>query len=815
MQCFYTGALGSQISAVSACSEAVVCAVASRQGSQELVFTSLNSSTAVTSTLRTADHCRITTVCVMRAGDEIMVAFGSRSGAFIVERYINSLAPAGDIRLISAFPAENTIDPECSIFDESGLLVAFGLGRRIEILKSSFRGGHFASFDAHQGKITALTFFIAEAHLLVSASEDRTFQTWDLAARVCVYKSSVFPTPLMCATANRLRVVIAGTDGRIWVHEWLPQAQSCREMSCIDLRKANCRQNRERSRVQCMPHDAPVERAGLQKERDIARKEDAFQNFKSTDDSLLLPLAMVFDSSGRNEKAERNAIVGASCTSPEMPLLFVACTSHLCAVNIVACEALCISRYYKRDRACIGTAAYATYVTPPAPSSAYHGGQPMQIAVSSAFEPRLFAGVISTLLQDSSSNTRNPVPPSPTVKSHHPPETDSTENSGALLDTEAKNKACVSFFATPGAHIGRHSPLLAKEPRRQPQARRELFAWDAFDNATLKAGNRAKLKNSTSKNSRSAIDKPVVFHSHIKSSGYGKSVNSTPSTRATQQHGHTGRNLRKPSLLPSVKQYPIECAIMEAHQPKHDFRIDESTSASVSSAITTIACARNAGSLALTTTNTPTLIHRLPISTNRNFGPTLLSCETASHARHLGTNFSHDCRMLVTTASDGMLQIWPVNGERLVDTPRLTISSETSRVTSKAAARFFYMDRFVVFADGSALKMHTYDVPTNKKNAPATSRSPHNSGCSKLAHAFEHGEVQNLTAIGCLNSELSPLIITAASDRSVHILDAAIGRTARVIQDAHAKPIHTLSLPITTSATHIPQVSDGVFLCSL
>ena len=38
-------------------------------------------------------------------------------------------------------------------------------------------------------------------------------------------------------------------------------------------------------------------------------------------------------------------------------------------------------------------------------------------------------------------------------------------------------------------------------------------------------------------------------------------------------------------------------------------------------------------------------------------------------------------------------------------------------------------------------------------------------------------------------------MVSAASDRTVHVLDAAAGRTARVLRDAHQRPVHAVALP--------------------
>ena len=44
-----------------------------------------------------------------------------------------------------------------------------------------------------------------------------------------------------------------------------------------------------------------------------------------------------------------------------------------------------------------------------------------------------------------------------------------------------------------------------------------------------------------------------------------------------------------------------------------------------------------------------------------------------------------------------------------------------------------------------------------------------------------------VTSFDCLNAVLSPIVITACSDRSISVVDVAHGTIARTLHDAHAK----------------------------
>ncbi|KAH8050181.1 hypothetical protein JL721_11442 [Aureococcus anophagefferens] len=107
-----------------------------------------------------------------------------------------------------------------------------------------------------------------------------------------------------------------------------------------------------------------------------------------------------------------------------------------------------------------------------------------------------------------------------------------------------------------------------------------------------------------------------------------------------------------------------------------------------------------------------------------------------------------------------------------------------------AGARF-YLDRFLLAPrtrDGRA-ELALFAVGLDE------GRAGPGDGAARRVHAFGHGDAKRLDAVACLNGAYSPLIVTATSDRRVSVLDAAAGRRARVIDDAHARPAHDVAAP--------------------
>lgn len=791
----FEACLGSQITAVSVLPEVVGCAVASRASMPEVVIVPNTSPSVAPPAVQAADRCRITTMCLMRGETAIIAAFASRSGAYVVECRRHSLTPTSTARLISPAGAE-AVEPDCSVFDASGKLVAFGIGRRIDVVRLS--GGHFARLVGHRRKITSLAFFDDEtSHLLASASEDRTFRVWDLVSQACAYQSAIFPSVLACLATHRGRVAVTGTDGRLWMHELLTQPHTtCRQTSVVDMQETACKARRVLNEPQC---DMRISSTPSHRTRASAPIKGAMESRRAPDHTSLLPLAAFFDVSAFDEDSDHVAGTDATSVAP----LLVAASSNILVINSMACDVAHVLKHCGEDGASIGMASHAAFCGASIATPSNDTLQHTHVALSSAFEPRVYAGVVPHSLRSAAPSRNLPSLPLSISPNQLQPLVAPDETQGALV-------SCLSFFM-PRAELSRNSPLLVKEPMRRTQTRSEILAWDSYNKSSSKQSTltTTAMPSASSKQANRVPDMPVLFHSRIKSSGYGElSTRARPSAREKPPRlGSSVKKSTKKSQLLAMKRYPMDCGILSSHQPQHDFHIDGSLSTNDANAIASVACADDARTLAIATANGPTLIHQLPISSHRATGPTVLGRDPSSQARRLGVAFSHDCKLLLTTTVSGSVEIWPVNGQQCVNVPRLVLSPRSTRGSSKATARFFFLDRFILSAYGGQLEMRTFHIsaPDTPAHVPAAGSFQIN-GQSKLAHSFHHGDVQSLSAIGCINTELSPLIITAASNRSVHILDASVGRTASIIQDAHTKAVHTLALPLPTSATHsIPQ----------
>jgi WD40 repeat protein len=83
-------------------------------------------------------------------------------------------------------------------------------------------------------------------------------------------------------------------------------------------------------------------------------------------------------------------------------------------------------------------------------------------------------------------------------------------------------------------------------------------------------------------------------------------------------------------------------------------------------------------------------------------------------------------------------------------------------------------------------------------------------GSYRRKHAWELPT--SITALAAMNSVQSPLILTASSDKSIHVLDANCGRILRSIPQAHEKAITCLAVSQPSPHAPLPRDAHQVFL---
>ena len=319
---------------------------------------------------------------------------------------------------------------------------------------------------------------------------------------------------------------------------------------------------------------------------------------------------------------------------------------------------------------------------------------------------------------------------------------EATVMNGDLGETAAEvENGPLSFFST--SAIPDASPL--RKDLALKKAEKKVLA--AFDNRK-----KAPKKKGTMLHK---VDMPITFHSRIKSSGYGP--------------GKGKKQARAPSMPrrePAVLTGPPD-----VHQPQHDGPVDTDTRSVVHAAF-----APDAKSIAVATVGGPPVVVRTPVAKyqNTDFARCALGVDDATHV-----DVSRCGGYIIASGGTVSPQIFPSPSPttRHVDAPACRLQSGAS------GFRFYYLDRFVVGPDGGDVVLDAVALDAN----PDRCRS-------KRVHRFTSG-VKRIECVACLNDRYSPLIIAAASDKTLRILDAASGRCAREIVEAHLRPPHALAAP--------------------
>lgn len=334
---------------------------------------------------------------------------------------------------------------------------------------------------------------------------------------------------------------------------------------------------------------------------------------------------------------------------------------------------------------------------------------------------------------------------------------------------------------------------------------------------------------------KSAADKPVTFHTRIRSSGYGAAApfGAKPKPRTSIQARKTPpRSARlspgKAAATAFLKEYPVNCGLLQHFQQQHALP----RNALHEGAIHHVEFSSDAKWLATSGSDRVAQVCRLPFS---RFGG-----EGTVFAGHDGAvksiRWSHSNQMVITTSADKSARVWladsdvaslsfhglpPSASSRSPKTKTFSLSSAAKKATGGGGARpelmdaqFFYMDKFVLSGCGAAVRLHQFELDELFARAQKKRRDdvavPENRSRKRKAAEWQLDGLQSVTALACVNgSFLSSVIVAAGSDRSLRLLDAAVGLTLRVIRDAHARAAHSLALPRASCFTsHPPNFYD-------
>ena len=376
------------------------------------------------------------------------------------------------------------------------------------------------------------------------------------------------------------------------------------------------------------------------------------------------------------------------------------------------------------------------------------------------------------------------------------------------------------------------------------------------------------------------INLPVTFHNRIKSSGYGqvekknahkkrlKGIASGTSTLQRTLSAPSSSDQPAANVGNKLRRYPMDyCGVLQNHIVPYDVTF--------SSPVSSIQFSEDASLLAITSSvectattmklNSMKDIYNATVAnTNKSFSfldstvpaiyqqkpldPSLVTY-VGHNKRVTSTCFSHDRTMLLTASADCTARIWKIGkcdhavtvfshvkhqpgaisqlkGTSTLLSPSLAQNRNKPFQDEITAAKFFYLDKFVVLTMRSSLLLYAYDASSMSKLGATNTISSNNTdvqnlylnsigGKYSLVHKFAgtSGDVtgitaQMITAIDCVNTVSNNLIFVGTSDKKLSIIDAYSGDVARTVSDAHDRPIHHICLPSPSIYCPLPSLDS-------
>ena len=328
----------------------------------------------------------------------------------------------------------------------------------------------------------------------------------------------------------------------------------------------------------------------------------------------------------------------------------------------------------------------------------------------------------------------------------------------------------------------------------------------------------------------SKLDKPITFHSKVRSSGYGTTLPPIPLGGRSKLKKKPTKTKPKAKLNVDV-EYPTNCGMLTYYQPRNALNADTLRVGPINF----IEYSPDARSIAIAANDKGAYSLKLPFSKYRGEG----SVFVGHNAPVQRSRWSHKNSILMTSSRDQTARVWhhdsedplitiePLSrrckssgaaprGPRSSSSHRRPSSSTTRGVGDLIDAQFYYMDKFLLLGCGKSLYVYHFHLeigeaarqkPKDDIRKGYTARHS-----AKMVAIWEHPGVKQINSVACNNSFLSNLIISAGSNKSISIFDAAEGKVVRLMENTHSRAPHTVCLPSVSAYTSHAATSYDVLL---
>ncbi|XP_060098602.1 WD repeat-containing protein 27 [Heteronotia binoei] len=263
-------------------------------------------------------------------------------------------------------------------------------------------------------------------------------------------------------------------------------------------------------------------------------------------------------------------------------------------------------------------------------------------------------------------------------------------------------------------------------------------------------------------------DKPLVFHSKIKSSGYTSMPHTTMFSPRTTAKQSNLASKGKRSCKQRNKEYPLTRS-PPTRSERHITVADKPTS---------ICCIQYSGDGEL-------LACGLADKTLLVFGSNLKATPTVYSGHDGAVNsvgWSHDKNWLVSS-EDRTLRIWSVSNAE----PALCLGKEAFHKPIRSA-QFYYIDTFILLSCGAEFHLLKYLLDISKNEIK---RYKNKSFCKSI-QKFPMASTVEITSLSAVNEFYSYIVLAAGSNRVLEVFDLNAGCSAAVIPDVHSRAVHQI-----------------------
>lgn len=292
-------------------------------------------------------------------------------------------------------------------------------------------------------------------------------------------------------------------------------------------------------------------------------------------------------------------------------------------------------------------------------------------------------------------------------------------------------------------------------------------------------------KGAKNPNLNAGAKKPVTFRKTVASSGYSANLPWSEQQRLKERAKRAAVAAKKnPPSAAFSKMYPVDSGYPETPKEKANALLADSK---VHQGAVNSMCYDAEGKY-LVTGSTDSTISMLKCPVVANNGATIVA--RGHKGLVVGVDVSLDTNahpMILSAGSDGHIGMWhPTRREHPFVMEHVTAKKPSASV---CAAKYFYMDKLVVAGVGSSLQFYKYVLDSGGGDLDRFRN------WSRLENVGTYKtDAQSVTALDCINSSLSTVVVWAGSNKEVGVVDVATESTIRRIDNAHDRPIHSLEM---------------------